>query len=154
MDKILAIVRRKNRFFLNVSLIYIALLVILKWNIHPVLNVLWFATGGVIGIFFLDIADEFVHLQPSPFKSILFSAGLVVVAIFVVTSSGSLLASGLVLTIYLTLLLRQIGEWRKYHTLSQWYQMLASPVSEKVQYQILNVFVVLFFVVTYLFIRS
>jgi hypothetical protein len=154
MDKFLRIVRRKNSFYYYASFAYLAAVILLKWTIHPAIEILWFVAGGVIGIFFLDFAEEFFHLSPSPFRSILFCGGFVIVALFVVSSSGSLLASGLVLTVYLTLLLWQIGEWRSAKNLHAWYQILSQPVTVSVQYRILNVFALVFLLLTVLFIRS
>src|SRR5690349_18284117 len=96
MEKIKEVVRRKPFFFLLVSLGYLVLVSLLKWNIHPTLETLWFIVGGILGVYFLDIAEVFFELNPSPFRSIVFVGAFILVGLFVVTSSDSALASGLV----------------------------------------------------------
>ncbi|MBI5619896.1 hypothetical protein HY950_02965 [Candidatus Gottesmanbacteria bacterium] len=153
MNKIAEIINRKPTLFVVAALGYLTLVGFLKWRTAPPAGALWFMAGGIVGIYFLDAAEVFFHLAPSPFRSIVFAAGLVLVSLFVVTSSGSLLASGLVLSLYLTLILAAIGEWRIAGNLSSWYQMVAGPVAQRVQWWGIAIFVVIFLVETYLFIR-
>ena len=153
MNKIAEIINKKPLLFLLVSLSYLFVLGFLKWRLAPTIEALWFVIGGVLGIYFLDGADVFFHLSPSPFRSIVFAAAFVVVSLFVVTSSGSMLASGLVLSLYLSLILWQVGEWPVRGNLNEWYRMIAGPVPAGVQRWGVVLFIVLFFVETYLFIR-
>ena len=124
MDKIIAIVKRKPIVFLIVSLGYLILVGLLKWHISPPLSAIWFLVGGVVGVYLLDAAEVFFALNPSPFRSFLFLIGLVIVSLFVETSSGSLLAQGLVFSLYLTLILWQIGQKQVSGSLSDWYPPL------------------------------
>ncbi len=153
MDKIVQIINRKPVLFVALALIYIAFVGFLKWWTAPPWEALWFMAGGMLGIYFLDIAELFFNLTPSPFRSIVFAAAFALVSFFVVTSSGSLLASGLVLSICLTLILWQLGEWQLRGNLNGWYQMVAGPVDQTVQRWGIALFIVLFIVETYLFIR-
>ncbi len=107
-----------------------------------------------MGIYLLDIAEVFFHLVPSPFRSVVFAAAFVAMSFFVVTSSDSTLASGLVLSLYLTMILWQVGEWQIQGNVATWYRMIAGAVSIQAQRWILIGFVVLFFVETFIFIRS
>jgi len=153
IEKVKEIVRRKPLFFLFISLGYLVLVALLKWNIHPTWNTLLFLAGGVLGVYFLDIAEVFFELTPSPFRSIVFVGAFMVVSLFIVTSSGSPLASGLVLSLYLTLLFWQVGQWQIQKNLNDWYRMVAGPVHAGAQRWILVGFVVLLFVETFLFVR-
>lgn len=153
MEKVKEIIRKKPLLFLILSLAYLFSVGFLKWAFTPPLAGLWFVVGGVVGIYFLDIADVFFHLSPSPFRSIVFAAAFVVVSLFVVTSSGSMLASGLVLSLYVTLLLWQLGEWHVRGNLNEWYRMIAGPVPVGVQRWGVVLFVVILLMETYLFIR-
>lgn len=153
MEKILAIIRKKPLLFVVTSLVYLLLIGFLKWQVRPPVFAVWFLVGGVIGVYFLDAAERFVALTPSPFRSIVFLALFVIVSFFVVTSSGSLLASGLVLSLYLSLLLWQLGEWEVAKNLSSWYRMVAGPVSVSVQQWVLVIFIIIFLIETYLFLR-
>lgn len=144
---------KKPLVFLIVSLLCLFGVGFLKWRLTPPIEALWFVVGGAIGIYFLDAAETFFHLSPSPFHSIVFSVGFAAVSFFVITSSGSMLASGLVLSLYITLLLWQLGEWHLRGNLNEWYRMVAGPVAVGVQRWGIVVFVVLFLLETYLFVR-
>lgn len=113
MQKVREIVQRKPLLFLIISFVYLVGVGFLKWQIRPPVWALSYLVGGLLGVYFLDIAEVFFNLTPSPFRTMTFQALFVLVSFFVVTSSGSLLASGLVLSIYLTLILRQIFDWKK-----------------------------------------
>ncbi len=153
VEKIKAIIRRKPLFFLLVSLGFLVLTAFLKWNIHPQWGTASFLAGGLLGVYFLDIAEVFFGLNPSPFRSIVFVAAFVLVSLFVVTSGNSPLASGLVLSLYVTLLFWQVGQWQVTHNLTDWYRMVAGPVDVKVQQRIFFACIALFFVETFLFVR-
>lgn len=147
------IVARKPAFFVVVSLGYLVVVGLLKWFIHPSLETLWFIFGGVIGVYLLDAAEVFVAITPSPFRSIVFAGAFVILSLFIVTSSNAILADGLVLTLYLTMLLWQIGEWQMVKNLNSWYRMVAGPVSVSLQRWGMIIFAVLFVVETCLFLR-
>lgn len=153
IEKVKEIVRRKPLFFLLVSLGYLILVALLKWNIQAPMDTLLFLVGGLLGVYFLDIAEVFIELTPSPFRSIVFVGAFVVVSLFIVTSSDQALASGLVLSLYLTLIFWQTGQWQIQKNLHDWYRMIAGPIDVKVQRWMLIAFVVLFFVETFLFVR-
>jgi len=154
MDKIREIIRKKPRIFLFADLIYLFLVGILTWQIHPPLGAFWYLLGGILGIFFLDFSEVIFNLTPSPFRSVVFAVPFAGVSFFIVTSSGSTFASGLVLSIYLTMILWQLGEWKALGNLQNWFAMVASPVTLRVQRLSLAVFIGLFLVLTYLFIRT
>lgn len=151
MDKILAIVRRKPLVFFIVSLGYLVLVGLLKWHLAPPIGALWFLVGGVVGVYFLDAAEIFFALNPSPFRSIVFIAAFAIVSLFVATSSGSLLAQGLVFSLYLTLILWQIGQWQYTGNLNDWYRMVSVEVSSLWQQWILVAFIAIFIIETFLF---
>lgn len=153
MNKLLAIVQRKPLVFIIVSLGYLIGIGFFKWFIHPPIGALWFILGGIIGVYLLDAAEVFVAITPSPFRSIVFAGAFVVLSLFVITSVSNLLADGLVLTLYLTLLLWQIGEWQISGNLNTWYHMVAEPVSVSLQRWGLIIFTILFLVETLLFLR-
>ena len=151
MDKVLAIVKRKPPLFLFVSLGYLILVGLIKWQIHPPIGALWFLLGGAIGVYLLDGAEVFFALAPSPFRSIVFAFAFALVSLFVLTSSGSLLAQGLVFSLYLTLILWQAGQWQLTGNLNEWYRMVASTVSTTGQRWGLILFASVFFIETLLF---
>lgn len=153
MNTIREIVSRKPLLFLFVSLGYLGLLGFVKWFIHPPLAAVWFLVGGVIGVYLLDAAEVFIRITPSPFRSIVFAGAFVVLSLFVATSSNSMLASGLVLSVYLTMLLWQIGEWQIAGNLNSWYRMVAGPVSVRHQQWGMVTFAAFFVVETLLFLR-
>jgi hypothetical protein len=84
---------------------------------------------------------------------VVFGALFAAVAFFVVTSSTGTIGSGLVLSLYLQMLLWQIGEWRVNGNVNSWYRMVAGPVLPSTQRLILIVSAVVFFTETFIFIR-
>jgi hypothetical protein len=153
IEKIKRIIRRKPLFFLVGSLVYLVLVGVLKWNVTPTVDTLLFLIGGMLGVYFLDIAEVFFELSPSPFRSMVFVSAFLIVSLFVVTSSGSAIASGLVLSLYLSLVLWQVGQWHIQGNLTDWYRMIAVPVDVSRQRLVLIIFVLMFLVETFLFIR-
>ena len=153
MDKVKEILRRKPSTFLIASVTYLLVVIFTKWSIHPTISTLCFLAGGALGVYFLDIAEVVFSVHPSPFRTIVFVALFAVVSLFVITSSGSMIAIGLVLSIFLTILLWQVGEWALMKNLNNWYRMLADPVSPSAQRIILYISVIVFLVETIIFIR-
>ncbi len=153
VEKIKEIVRRKPMLFILLSLGYLLLVSVFKWTIHPAIGTILFIVGGLIGVYFLDVAEVFFNLNPSPFRSIVFEGAFVIVSLFVVTSSGSMITNGLVLSIYLAMILWQVGEWQLQKNLNSWYRLVAGGVSLSVERSILIGFMVLFLIETYFFIR-
>lgn len=153
MDKVKELIRKKPPLFLLISCIYLLVVGLLKWRMHPTADAIWFLSGGAIGIYFLDAAELFFNLTPSPFRSVVFCTLFAIVGLFVVTSSGSPLASGVVLSLYLQMILWQVGEWRVVGNLTSWYSMLSAPVPVSTQRVLLMVFGGIFCLETYFFIR-
>ena len=153
MDKVKEIIRKKPLLFLLVSMVYTLAVGILKWKLTPPRVSMLYLLGAGAGVYFLDGAEAFFRLKPSPFRSVVFMALFAVVSFFIVTSSGSLFATGLVLLIYVSLILWQIGEWRVMGSLHSWYRMVAGPVTVSTQKWVMMTFIAIFFVETYLFIR-
>ena len=153
METVKALIARKPRVYLYASLLYVLGIVLLKWLLHPSLDALWFVIGGVLGVYFLDAAELFFALNPSPFRSIVFEALFAVVAFFVISSSSSAIGGGLVLSLFLQMLLWQIGEWKMLGNLSSWYRMVNASVTVASQKTILAVSAVVFALETILFVR-
>lgn len=153
MDKVRNIIKKKPLLFLVTSAAYLVIVSLFKWGIHPTLDTAWFIIGGFIGIYFLDVAEDFFDLRSSPFRSVLFMGVYAIVSFFITTSSSIALARGLVLSLFLQLLLWQVGEWRLTGSDASWYRLVADAVPKRTQEWILFGFVVLFIIETYLFIR-
>lgn len=152
MKIFIRILSRKPTIYLLTTVIYLLLTTILKWPSFSQ-NILWYALGGLLGVYFLDIAETFFHLSPSPFRTVFFLGAFLVVSMFIITSSGSFIAKGLVLSLSIQLLLLQFGEWRMMKSLSGWYRNVSPPVPVRYQMIGLYIFAILFFIETLLFIR-
>lgn len=153
MEKIKLIVTRKPAMFVVIAAIYLALTSLFKWGLQFSPNFIWYLLGGFIGIYFLDIAEVFFNLIPSPFRSIIFVVLFAIVSFFIITSSGSFLAMGLVLSLSLTLLLWQLGEWQIHKNLNSWYSVISGTVSMQVQQIGMVAYFVTFVIETLLFLR-
>lgn len=154
MNDIAAIIRGKPAIFLAVNILYVVITGIIRWRTGPTLNALWYLAGGITGVYFLDVAEAVFAVRPSPFRSIVFFTLFAAVAFFIVTSSGSFLAIGLVLSLFLTMLLWQYGEWQARGSLHPWYSMVKGPVPVTVQKNMLIGFAAFFLMLTFLFVRS
>jgi hypothetical protein len=153
MDKVKEILKRKPTTFLLLSVLYLFLVALIKWWVSPTISTLFFLAGGAIGLYFLDIAEVIFSVHPSPFRTIVFVTLFAIVSFFVVTSSGSMLAIGMVLSIFLTILLWQVGEWTLMKNINSWYRMLADPVSQSTQRIILVLSFLVFVIETMIFIH-
>ncbi len=154
MDSIRQIILRKPQIFLIISLAYLVIVGILKWQIAHPWDMLLFVLGGAFGVYFLDAAEVFFAVSPSPFRSVFFLVLYTLVSFFVVSSSASAFAGGLVLSLYLQLILWQWGEWRISGNLHHWYRMINAPVTLSVQKTVLSGFIMLFILQTYFFLRA
>jgi hypothetical protein len=146
VNKFKLIVAKKPLLFLLLSLVYTAGVIFLKWGMHPAWVTLTFLVGSLIGYYFLEIAEEFFALNPSPFRTIVFIGGFAIVSFFIITSSGSGLASGLVLTLYLTLIIWLSHDWQKNGNLNSWYNFPGGEVNKTTQITI-TIFIVIFFLI-------
>jgi hypothetical protein len=146
MEKIKQLIKRKPMSILLYTGVYLVILGFLHWKLKPDITIAYYLAGGLLGIYFMDIAELIFDIKPSPFHSIVFLALFAVVSFFVVTSSGNMFAIGLVLSLFFNLLLAQVSEWMTRHDLSSWFTMVASPVSPRMQFWIMVVtaFVLIF----------
>lgn len=151
MNKVLACITKKPPILIIIPLLYLVITVFLKWQITPTVDTIWFIIGGVIGIFLLDVAEVFFKLVPSPFRTIVFAAGFLVVSLFIITSSGSPAAIGLTLSIYLSMILWQVGAWQVRGNLNDWFHLTTGEVSVAWQRILFAIFVLLFVAETILF---
>lgn len=149
----LILLKCKPRLYLISAALFTASLILIKWNLHPDWSIIWFILGSIIGIYFLDFAEHFFKLNPSPFRSVIFQALFLVVSLFIITSAGSFLASGLVLNFYLQLVLLEVGEWQLTGSVHNWYRLLPESISPKSEKIGALIFIAGFVGVTILFLR-
>ncbi len=154
METLRKLIRRKPRIFLIISLVYIFIIEILKWHTSFVWAMVWFPLGGLAGVYFLDAAELFFAVSPSPFRSIFFMILYSIVGFFVVSSSANGFGSGVVLVVYLQLLLWQYGEWKIQGNLDSWFRAPTGSVAIATQRIVLTIFMGVFLLQTYTFIRS
>lgn len=105
-------------------------------------------------MYFLDAAELFFAVSPSPFRSIFFMALYSIVGFFVVSSSANGFGSGVVLIVYLQLLLWQYGQWKVQGNLDSWFRVPTGSVPIVTQRAALLAFVGVLLLQTYFFIRS
>lgn len=153
METVREIIRKKPVIYVRVTASYILAIVLFKWLLHPSFDALWFVLGGVLGLYFLDGAEEFFALSPSPFHSVFFEALFAVVSLFVVTSSTGTIGSGLVLSVYLQMILRQWGEWKISGTIASWFRMMAMSVDVRTQKYVIVGNALAFVLLTVIFVR-
>ena len=154
MEKFKQILASKPRWVVLLIFAYIVILGLLKWRLKPDISTILYLLGGLFGVYFLDVADVIFDTKPSPFQSIIFMILFGIVSFFVVTSSGSMFAAGLVLAIYFSLLLMQAEDWQEYRNLDKWYRLVKAPPSVRIQQWIVLGIALLLVIETLLFILS
>jgi hypothetical protein len=148
------IIAKKTPLHVILILSYLLIIGFIKWTIHPPSGIIFYVLGGAIGIYLLEAAEEFAHLTPSPFRTIVFAAAFIMVSVFILTSSGSFIAAGLVLSLYFNMMLLQWTEWKQTGAMNSWYRLLAHPLSTVMQERILWVFSGIFILLTAIFIHN
>ncbi len=151
VKEILTKIQAKPLFFPLVTLVYLALLVFSRWGLYVTFSSLVFVLGGIVGVYLIDVTEAFMNIRPSPFRSQLFCYAFVVVSFFVVSSSGSMFASGLVLSMYVTLILWQVGQLRLLSNLNSWFRGSIPMNRQMIEF---TIFICLFIAETVLFIRG
>lgn len=153
LKSLLAEVKIKtNKKVLIISLIYLIFLSLFHWNFRPSLEILFFLAGGLLGVYFLDLADVLFKISPSPFKNILFQAIFVPFSLFVLTSSGSLFGIGLVLSIFGNMLFGQWQEFGRSGNIGSWFWIVKSDFNPRTQQIYFAVMVGIFIFFTLMFI--
>jgi hypothetical protein len=148
------IIRRKPLLFILTAVIYFAAVILLKWNTKLSLNTLLFLVGGLTGIYIIDATEAFINIKPSPFHSALFGYGFILISFYIISSSGSFLASGLVLSVYITMILWQLGQLKLTSNLDSWYRTATGPVAKRNQLLLFTIFLALFITESLMFIRQ
>jgi hypothetical protein len=147
-------VLKKPPIFVIIPIVSFFLLLFIKWQFNLPFAALWFFIGGVLGIYILDIVEEFFNLSPSPFRTITFSLVLFVVSFYIITSTTEYLAKGLAFSLFLTLFLLYTNDWRTHHTTKQWYAMFFESTSVITERYIIAVFGIAVICISFLFIIS
>lgn len=115
---------------LIITAVYLLFLVFWRFNLNILRwELLLFLAGGILGVYFLDLAEMIIKQEKSPFKNVLFQAILAPFTLFMVTSSGSLFGSGLTLSIFLSLLFGQWREFKKTGSLDSWFWIIKTKFS-------------------------
>jgi hypothetical protein len=125
--------RRTSLLLLIITVSYLLFLTILRWKTNLDWRILFFLGGGILGVYFLDLADILFKISPSPFKNVLFQAIFVPFSLFVLTSSGSLFGAGLIFSIFLSMLFGQWQEFGKSGNISNWFWIVKVDFPPKTQ---------------------
>ena len=154
MELLRQLIRRKPRIFLIISLVFLLISGVLKWHTSFVWVMVWYLLGGVAGVYFMDAAELFFAVSPSPFRSIFFVSLYSIVGFFVVSSSANAFGSGVVLIVYLQLLLWMYGQWKIQGNIDTWFRASSGSVPIPTQRVAVTIFIAVFLMQTYFFIRS
>src|SRR3989344_4517909 len=90
------------------TVIYALVLSLVKWRLQFNFDILYFLGGSIIGLFLLDTIEAFLGGKQSVFRTVFFEGVLAVAGFFVITSSGSLVGSGVTLTFFLRFAIEQV----------------------------------------------
>ncbi len=152
------------------TLIYLAILILMRWRLSPKLDIFFFLAGGILGVQFLELVETIFKdlsakksLEPvlveqgnipgrSSVKNVLCQSVFVPLSLFVITSSGSLFGTGLVLSISFSMLYWQ---WQEYNTtgkIASWLWVIKTEIDQKTQQIYLAIMGVLFIFLSMLFV--
>jgi hypothetical protein len=98
--------------------------VVLHWRLQISVGILWYALGALIGLHVFDILEKWVVAgsgRPSPLRNVAVQIIISVLSIFILTSTGSWIGSGVVLFLNLRLLLLQQEQFNQTGTLTPWF---------------------------------
>lgn len=143
---------KKQYLPLLITVFYLIFLIIFHWGFKVKPEILLFLAGGILGVYFLDLADVLFKISPSPFKNVLFQAIFVPFSLFVLTSSGSLFGTGLVLLIFGNMLLSQWQEFAKNGNIGSWFWIVKKEFDIPTQQLYFAVMVGIFVLLSLLFI--
>jgi len=145
---------KKPTLLVIIPIMYFFLVLFAKWQLSLPVGALWFFLGGIIGIYSVDVVEEFFHVSPSPFRSMMCVIGLFIVGFYTITSTREMIPSGMVLSLSLTLFLFQVSEWRIRKNLDSWYVMFFGSAKRNVQRIVLIVTAAVFLLETMMFIMG
>lgn len=151
---ILQRILKKPPFFVIVPIVYFFVMLFFKWQFQLPFEALWFFIGGILGIFLLDIVEEFFQLKPSPFRTVLFWIVLFILTIYLVSSTNEYIAKGISLSLLLTLSLLYVDHWRRYHETKEWFYLLFETTSTKIEKRVLYGFSIGLAIVSLFFVLS
>lgn len=124
-------------------------LAIAKWKLQFDWDMLFFIVGSWIGLFFLDIAEAIFDL--STFRNVIVEAIVVLLGMFVITSSASALGSGVVLFFFFRILFEQGQEFVKTRRITSWFTPSSLFVSKEIEQAVFFGGILLFLAETVLF---
>ncbi len=113
------------------AIIYFGVTTILKWGLAPQLQILLYLTGAVIGLYLLDILEKLFKTPITVLKTVYTQAILTVATVFVLTSSGSLLGSGVVLFINMRYWYLQYRQWVETKSLASWFTAVPQQATQR-----------------------
>lgn len=151
MIKIIDEIKKKERELI-ITGVYLLIIVLLHWRLKISFDIVYFVAGGIIGVYFLDLADMVFKINPSPYRNVFFQAAFIIMTLFVITSSGSLFGAGLVFSIYLSMIMSQWLEIKKSGRIDGWFALVKTPIASSSQITYLCVISVIFVLLNLLFI--
>lgn len=154
LSRAYTVIRQKEPFTIYAFFLYLPIVILLKWQMHMQIAAIYFASGAVLGIYILSLSESLLSQSRSPFRSVFFCLVLLVVTLFVVTSSGSQFSSGLVLGMYLDLILLQRYSFVTHGTVHSWFEQVNAKVDAVLEKRLYWSFIGAFVIATLLYLRA
>lgn len=147
-------VLKKSPIFVIVPIVIFFSLLLFKWQLQLPFDALWFFIGGIVGLYVIDVVEELFQLNPSPFRTIVFSIILFVLTFYIITSTLEFFAKGISLSLLLSLCMHYVNDLRRQKSLRQWYMVISETPSPSINMLIGTVFVFAIVLLSFLFIVS
>lgn len=103
------------------ALFFFLVTTVLHWQLHPDITILFYYFGAVIGLHLLEIAEAIFKAPISPFRTVLMQLVVIIVSLFVITSSASRLGAGVVLFLNWRYFYLQHSQYLTQHNLASWF---------------------------------
>jgi len=131
-----------------VSSIYLLIIILFHWGLHPAIGTLVFVIGGFIGLFILDATELAINVEPSPLRNMLTQFIIIVLAFFVVTSTQTNLGSGVILFLSLRILIGQWQDFTRDRNITSWLPQIKTEQHQiyLIIISLLQIFATLFFI--------
>jgi hypothetical protein len=110
MESILKVIGRKPLAVALPVVVYVAATTLIKWKFIPAWDMVWYALGGILGMYLFDLGEWFFGIRPSPLRSLLFLTLFAISSLFIVTSATGVMGVGVVLGMYADLSIRTVGD--------------------------------------------
>lgn len=123
-----------------IAILYVFGTILFHWLLKFDWGILWYAIGAGIGLHLFELTEQFILANnqppqglsvPSSLRNNMVQLLVVIVTLFVISSTGSKIGAGIVLLLNLRLLDLQYDEYKKTGQLASWFTSTTAKTSQQ-----------------------